>query len=97
MPGDGLDELALAVALDAGDAEDLAGAHLEVEAGDGGDAAVVVDREVADLRARRRPGAAGALSISKDDVAPDHERGQVCCVAAVGSARADDLARGAAP
>ena len=28
-PGEGLDELALAVALDPGDADDLAGAHLE--------------------------------------------------------------------
>ena len=43
-PHDRLDQLALAVALDAGDAEHLAGAHLEVEVGDGGDAAVVVDR-----------------------------------------------------
>ena len=44
---EGLDQLALPVALDAGDAEDLAGAHLEVEPVDGGDAAVVVAPQVA--------------------------------------------------
>ena len=43
-PAQRLDELALAVALDAGDADDLAGAHLQVEAG---------DRPV--VRGRRRP------------------------------------------
>ena len=43
---EGLDQLALAVALDARDAEHLAGVHLEVEVGHGGDAAVVVDPEL---------------------------------------------------
>ena len=45
-PHQGLDELALAVALHAGDAEDLPGPHLEVEAVDRGGAAVVGDGEV---------------------------------------------------
>ena len=43
-----LGQLALSVALDSGDAEDLAGAHLEVETGDRHQPAVVVHPEVAD-------------------------------------------------
>ena len=51
-----LDELALAVALHAGDAEDLTGAHLEVEAVDRGDAPVVLARRGPWPAARRRVG-----------------------------------------
>ena len=84
-PGDRLDQLALAVALHAGDAEDLAGAHGEVDAGHDRHAAVVGDR--ADRAPPAPPcRAARALGHLEDDLAPDHERREVAVVAALGSA-----------
>ena len=50
---DGLDELGLAVALDAGDGDDLAGTDIERDALDGDMVTVVADDDV--LEAERRP------------------------------------------
>ena len=74
-PGDRLDELALTVALDAGNAEDLAGAHLDVEPVDHRVTTVVVDRERVDVdhHVTRR---GVALLDLEHDVAPDHQVGQ---------------------
>ena len=68
-PGEGLDELALAVALDAGHADDLAGPHLEGEAVDGGQVAVVLDVQVGDLQ-DGSAGVASALSIESTTSRP---------------------------
>ena len=79
IPHERLDQLALAVALDAGDADDLAGAHLQVEAGDGAVAAVVVDLEAGDVEHDvARVG--GALLDLQHDAAPDHHVGQAGAV-----------------
>ena len=51
---DGVDQLGLAVAVDARDAHDLARAHLEREAAHGFEPAVVVHDEVLHLQARLR-------------------------------------------
>ena len=45
--GDRLDQFRLAVAGDAGNADDLAGAHVEGDVVDHGDAARILDRQVA--------------------------------------------------
>ena len=49
LAGQRLDKLALAVAGHAGDADDLAGLDLEIEAGDGVAALVVLGEEAGDL------------------------------------------------
>ena len=84
-----LDELALAVALDAGDADDLAGPHLEVEAVDGGVAAVVVDLQPLDLQ-HDVAGVGVTLLHLQDDAAPDHHVGQAGPVGLLRRRRADD-------
>ena len=68
--GERLQQLGLAVAGDAGDADDLAGADLEADALDPRHAAVVVDREVARPRAAARPGSRGALSTRSSTLRP---------------------------
>ena len=50
--GERLDELRLAIAVDAGDADDLAGTHVEADAAHRRETAVVVDREPLDLEQR---------------------------------------------
>ena len=74
QPGDRVDELALAVAVDAGDADDLARAHVEGDAADGLEPALVAHLQVLDAedrvaRLRRRP-----LVDAQQHLAPDHER-----------------------
>ncbi len=73
--GERFDQLGLAVAVDAGDADDLAGANLERHAAHFLDAAVVghpqvldLQQNVADLRRR--------LFDAQEDVAPDHGPGE---------------------
>ena len=69
--GDRLDQLRLSVAVDAGDADDLAGAHLERDAAHLLEPALVLDVDVLELehdlaRARRR------LVDAEEDVTADH-------------------------
>ena len=74
-PGDRLDQLPLAVALDAGDAEDLAGAHVDREVVDRAHTPFVLDIEAANAEhdVTRR---SLALVDLEDDVAADHQVGQ---------------------
>ena len=62
QPGDDLGQLALAVAGDGGDAQDLAGADVERDAAQRRQAAVVLGRDVLARRGRRRPGWHGVRS-----------------------------------
>ncbi len=87
-PGDGLDQLALAVALHAREPEDLAGAHVEVAAGDDRHAAVVGDREVPHLQ-HRLAGLGGLLGHLEDDLAADHQRREVAGRRGLGVRRPD--------
>ena len=91
QPHDRLGELGLAVALHAGDREDLAAAHLERDVRDDVLAAGVDDREVLRRRARRRPASACGLLDHQLDGAADHHRRHLGV--GVGRLRlADDLA-----
>ena len=90
-PAERLDELALAVALDAGDADDLTGAHLQVEAGDGPVLAVVVDLEAGDVE-HDVAGVGLALVDLQHDAAPDHQVGQPGAVGLRRRGGADELA-----
>jgi hypothetical protein len=70
--GDGVDQLGLPVAVDAGDADDLPRADGQRQPAHGLEAAVVVDDEVGDLQPRLgRP--AGRLLDREHDVAADHQ------------------------
>ena len=90
-PGQRLDQLALPVALDAGDADDLAGPHLQVEAVHGSLAAIVVDLQPGDVEHDvARVGV--ALLDLQHDAAPDHHVGQPGPVRLLRRRRADDLA-----
>ena len=89
-PGDRLDELALAVALDAGDAEDLAAADLDREPVDGLHAAVVERPQVADARARTSTGLGGAFSTRNTTSRPTIRLASDCWVAVVGVGGAGD-------
>ena len=90
-PDERLDELVLAVAGDAGDAEDLAGPDLEVDAADDLAAAVVLDAQAVDAEhgvARVRLAAVdGQL-----DLATDHQLRQVVLVGLGREPLADDPA-----
>ncbi len=90
-PDERFDELALAVAVDTGDAEDLALAHLQVEAGDGGVAAVVEHLEPLDGQ-DDVAGLGRTLLDLQRHVAPDHHAGQPGAVGGVRRRRADDPA-----
>ena len=83
-PGDDLGELGLAVAGDRGDADDLAGADLERDALEGGQAAVVVGADVARPRARRDPAPPAACSSTSSTGRPTISRAS----SAAGDARA---------
>ena len=63
--GEGLQQLRLAVAGDAGDAHDLAAPHREADALDALDAEGVLDHEVADLEHRARRAGPAALSTRR--------------------------------
>ena len=73
--GDRLREFALAVAGDAGDADDLARAHLEVDAADGLDAAVAAAREAAHLEPTSPVWRGGCGSC--DGSSADHHLGEL--------------------
>src|SRR5690348_6512935 len=77
LSGEDLDQLALAVAGDPGDPQDLAAAHGERDAVAGGDAFVVESGEVAHLESHlaglaRFPGGGG-----EDRAAAEHHRREV--------------------
>ena len=91
QPGDGLDQLALAVGVDAGEADDLARAHLEVDAAHGGQPAVVDHVQVAHLEHRLARRVLGLLD-PQQHVAADHQRGQAALGRALGRHRVDLLA-----
>ena len=74
LPGERLDKLALAVARDAGDADDLAGADLDVEAVDRVAPFVVLGEEAGDLEGRAVLGARDARGRGADDRVADHHR-----------------------
>ena len=71
QPGERVDQLGLAVAVDTGDAHDLAGADLEGHAPAGLEAAVVHDDQVLDDQERLSRLSVRLLD-SEDDLAPDH-------------------------
>ena len=89
--GERLDELALAVVVDARDADDLARAHLQREPADRGQAAIVLDLELLDLEQRRaRLGA--LLGDPEEHVAADHQAREALLRRALGRHRLDLLA-----
>ena len=75
QPGERVDQLRLAVAVDAGDADDLPGAHLEGDVAHGREPPLVEDGEVLD-REDRRAGARRLLLDPEQDLAADHYPGQ---------------------
>ena len=90
-PDDRLDELVLAVARDAGDAEDLAGADIQVNAMHDDRASVVLDFQAADLE--RDLGGLRLPAIDRQlDLAADHQLRQVVLVGLRRESLADDLA-----
>ncbi len=90
-----LDQLALTVAFDAGDADDLTGPHLQVEPGHGPMAPIVVDLQFDHVEHDvARVGV--ALLDLQHDAASDHHVGQPGAVGLLRRGRADDLARRAA-
>ena len=80
QPDDRLDELVLAVAGDAGDAEDLAGPDLEVDAADDLAAAVVARPGGPSTLSTASPGCDSPRSTVELDVATDHQLGEVLLV-----------------
>ena len=90
--GEHLDELALPVALDAGDAEDLALAQLERHALQRRHAAVGAGRQVLDLERRPRPGLAGFLSTRSRTSRPTISGRDLLLVRVLGDQVADHLA-----
>ena len=79
------DELRLAVPVDARDADDLAGPHLEGDAADALEAAVFEDAKILDSQ-ERLTGISRLLLDSEEHVAPDHQAGE----AFLGGALAQD-------
>ena len=78
--GQGVDQLALAVAVDAGDADDLARSDVERDAAHGLEAAVVRHVEVLDLQSGS-PGCAGFLSTRRSTSRPTIARASPASVA----------------
>ena len=74
--GDGLNQLFLAVAVDARNAHDLAGMHREAEALDGLDAALILNMQVGDLE-DGLAGLGGLLVHGKVDVVAHHHVGKL--------------------
>ena len=72
QPGHRVDQLGLAVPVDAGDPDDLPGAHLERDAAHLLDPAVVEDAQAVDAE-QRLSGVGGVLSDAQQDVAADHQ------------------------
>ena len=88
---DRLDQLALTVGVHAGDADDLARAHVEGDAAHGGQPAVVTGREAGDLQ-QRLAGLVVGLLDAQQHVAPDHQRRQRALGRALGGDGVDHLA-----
>ena len=80
-PGDRLHELGLAVAVHAGDADDLARAHLEREAAQRGQPAVVHRLEVLHARAAGSPVSAASLSSRNSTSRPTISLARLASVA----------------
>ena len=74
--GDGVDQLRLAVAVDAGDAHDLTGPHLEADAAHLLEAAVVRHPQVLQLQ-QRLAGLRRALLDPQQHLAADHQPRQL--------------------
>ena len=91
QPDDRLDQLVLAVAGDARDAEDLPGPDLEVDAVDDFVAAVVADRQPAHVEGRSGRVRFAAIDGQRH-LAADHQLGEVFLVRLGWDALADDLA-----
>ena len=79
QPGEGLDELVLAVAGHARHPEDLTGPNVEGDALDGLVATVVADVKVLDLEDRSAADETAPVH-GEADLPPDHELGQVLLV-----------------
>ncbi len=79
--GDRVDQLGLAVAVDAGDADDLACAHLERDAAHLLEAAVVAARRVRRPRGSGSPGVAGRFSTRRSTSRPTMSRARLSSVA----------------
>ena len=75
QPRDRLDQLGLAVPVDAGDAHDLAGADVERDASHGLEVTVVPDPQIAHLE-HRPLGVCRRLFDPQQHLAPDHQLGQ---------------------
>ncbi len=85
--GQRLDELALAIALHPGHAENLARAHFQTQTLDGQMLAVVAHLHVVD--GQHRPGRVGVFFLHlEDDLAADHEFGQTGLGRGLGVGRA---------
>ena len=96
LAGERLDQLALAVAGDAGDADDLAGLDLDVEAVDGVATLVVFGEQARDLE---RDGVLRGLDPRRrrpDDGVADHHRRHLARRDRADLAAADALRRAAA-
>ena len=79
-PGDRVDQLGLSVAVDAGDADDLAAAHLERNASHLRDTAVVADVQILDVE-QRLPVLAGVFSTRSSTSRPTISRARLSSVA----------------
>ena len=91
QPGERVDHLRLAVPVDARDADDLAGAHLERDAAHLLEAAVVVDAEALDLE-QRLAGLGRGLLHPEEHLASHHQAGEARLRRALGRQRLDELA-----
>ena len=89
--GDRVDQLGLAVVVDAGDPDDLAGAHLERDAAHLLDPAVVEHVQVLDLE-QRLAGLRHGLLDPEDHLAADHQLGEAGLGRALARHRVDLLA-----
>ena len=81
QPGERVDQLRLAVPVDAGHADDLAGPHLERDAADLLDTAVVVDAKALDLEQRRRRALLEVFSTRSSTSRPTIRRARLASVA----------------
>ena len=91
QPGERVDQLGLAVAVDPGDADDLSRAHLERDVANGRQPALVEDIEVLHLE-QGLPGLGRLLVHLEEDLPPDHQLGQLLLGRAFTRKRLDHLA-----
>ena len=95
QPGEHLDQLGLPVAVDAGDADDLAAPYRERDAAHPLEVAVVERVEILDLE-QRLPGRGGVLLDPQQHLAPHHHPGQPFLGGALPRHGVDSSCRGAA-